>query len=169
MVPSVLTTAAYRSSRCAAAFVRIRINCHGKRIFLFGRIILQAAPEDGSESGISRHILVGEFLRLLASSRIWLRRASRFRYKSLAKYSLSSSSDPADSCPVPEGWRRFATKNRSVNSPRVRIFPGHLSIRPDLPCHRPMEHGRAPPFDSAALRPELHSTQIAARLPESHQ
>ncbi len=66
-------------------------------------------------------------------------------------------------------WRRFAAKNRSVTLAGVRIFPGHLSIRPDSPCHRPMEHGRPPPFDSAALPPELHSTQTAARLPESRQ
>jgi hypothetical protein len=48
--------------------------------------------------------------------------------------------------------------------------PRHHSpaaIRPDSPCHHPMEHGRPPPLDSAALPPELHSTQIAARLPES--
>ncbi len=47
MVPSVLTIAAYRSSRCAAAVIGIRIDCHGKSNFLFRRIFLDAAPEAG--------------------------------------------------------------------------------------------------------------------------
>src|SRR5262249_49598331 len=31
--------------------------------------------------------------------------------------------------------RRFAAKNRSPILEGVRMFPGHLSIRPDPPCH----------------------------------
>ena len=60
---------------------------------------------------------------------------------------------------MPEEWRRFAAKNRSPILPGVRIFPGHLTVHPDSPCHWLMEHRRPPPLDSAALSPELHSTQ----------
>jgi hypothetical protein len=72
-------------------------------------------------------------------------------------------------CPVPEGGAVSPRRTAPPILRSVSIFPSHLSIRPDSPCDRLMEHGRPPLFDSAALPPELHSTQIAARLPESHQ
>jgi hypothetical protein len=48
------------------------------------------------------------------------------------------------------GWRHFAAKIASPTLEGVHMFPSHLSIRPDSPCHQLMEHGRPPPLDSAA-------------------
>jgi len=65
-------------------------------------------------------------------------------------------------CPAAQGGAVSPRKIATPIHPRVRIFPSHLSIRPDSPCRRPSEHGRPPLLDSAALPSELHSTQIAA-------
>ena len=48
-------------------------------------------------------------------------------------------------CPAPEGGAVSPRRTATPILPRVRIFPGHPSIRPDSPCHHVMEHGFGPP------------------------
>ena len=48
-------------------------------------------------------------------------------------------------CPAAQGGAVSPRKIATPIHPRVRIFPSHLSIRPDSPCHQLMEHGLDPP------------------------
>jgi hypothetical protein len=43
-------------------------------------------------------------------------------------------------CPTPEGGAVSPRRTAAPTLPRVRILTGHLSIRPDSPCHQLMEH-----------------------------
>jgi hypothetical protein len=51
-------------------------------------------------------------------------------------------------CPAPQGGAVSPRRIATPIHPRVRIFPSHLSIRPDSPCHQLMEHGFGPPEGS---------------------
>jgi hypothetical protein len=62
---------------------------------------------------------------------------------------------------VAEGWRRFAAKIASPTLAGVLMFPNHLSIWPDSPCHKLMEHGRPPPL----IRLRYYPNFIRLKLP----
>ena len=50
--------------------------------------------------------------------------------------------------PAPQGGAVSPRRIATPIHPRARIFPSHLSIRPDSPCHQLMEHGFGQPEGS---------------------
>jgi hypothetical protein len=76
-------------------------------------------------------------------------------YQKLAGPFISQA--PVDEClqqisrilrPAPQGGAVSPRRIATPIHPRARIFPSHLSIRPDSPCHQLMEHGFGPPEGS---------------------